>query len=197
MPKIIDFDEKRREISAQAVSVLAEEGLQASNLGKVAERCGVGRTTLYEYFPNMGKLVDFCLAETFEQLSTETLALREDRRLSATERLLKLMEFLEGYASQNKDRMILMLDFLLHPRRETPGVSFDVPSRVRIIRSELERVLTEAVDSGEIRHVEPASMAFTLFSFVEAASIHGALYDNLSLQSTLRDIKILIQGLRL
>jgi AcrR family transcriptional regulator len=196
MPKVIDFEEKRREISAQAVKVLAVEGIQASNLGKVATRCGMGRTTLYEYFPNMGKLVDFCLAETFEQLATETLAVREDRSLAATERLLKLMEFLESYANQNKDRMILVLDFLLHPKRETPGVSFDVPSHVRIIRSELERVLTEAVKAGEIQELDPASMAFTLFSFVEAASIHGALYDNLSLQSTLRDIKTLIQGLR-
>lgn len=196
MPKIIDYEAKRREIAAKAVPILARDGLQESNLGRVADSCGMGRTTLYQYFRNMGELVSFTLEDTFARMSAESASLRGDASLGPVERLLSFMRFLEREAILDKDRMILVLDFLLHPRRARADVSFDVPEHVRMLRAELEAVLAAAAASGELRPLDAKSMAFTLFAFVEAATVHSALYDNISLDATLRDIEILVEGLR-
>jgi AcrR family transcriptional regulator len=196
MPKIIDYDARRQEIAAKAASVLARDGILEANLGKVADSCGLGRTTLYQYFRNIGELVEFTLAETFGRLDQEAELLQRDRGIDAVDRLLRFLAFLEEVAIKDKDRMVLVLDFLLHPHRKQEGVSFDVQERVRTLRSELEAILTEAVASGELRAMDTKSMAFTLFAFIEAATIHGALYDNISLESTMRDIALLIEGLR-
>jgi len=196
MPKIIDYDAKRREIADKAAAVLARDGIMEANLGKVADLCGMGRTTLYQYFQNIGQLVDFTLAETFSRLDAEAEAILQDSSLPAVDRLVSLMQYLERVAILDKDRMVLVLDFLLHPRRETPGVSFDVQHHVRILRGELERMLDQAIASGEIVKVDAKSMAFTLFAFVEASTVHGALYDNISLEDSMRDINLLIAGLR-
>jgi hypothetical protein len=67
---------------------------------------------------------------------------------------------------------------------------------VRILRGELEGILAEAVASGELRSMDTKSMAFTLFAFIEAATVHSALYDNISLENTMRDIDLIIDGLR-
>jgi AcrR family transcriptional regulator len=196
MPKIIDYDARRREIAAKSVPVLVRDGIQEANLGKIADECGMGRTTLYQYFRNIGELIEFTLAEVFEGLDAEANALLKDASLGSAERLLRFMRYLEREAIQDKDRMVLVLDFLLHPQRRTPGVAFNVQERVRRLRAELERILERAVAEGELRPLDPKSMAFTLFAFVEAATIHGALYDNISLDNTMRDIDILIAGLR-
>jgi AcrR family transcriptional regulator len=196
MPKIIDYEARRREIAAKAASVLARDGILEANLGKVADSCGLGRTTLYQYFRNIGELVEFTLEETFTRLDGEAELLRKDRELNALDRLLRFMRFLEEVAIRDKDRMVLVLDFLLHPRREQKVVSFDVQERVRILRCELEAILAEAVASGELREMDTGSMAFTLFAFIEAATVHGALYDNISLEDTARDIRLLVDGLR-
>jgi AcrR family transcriptional regulator len=196
MPKIIDYEAKRREIAAKAVTVLARDGIQEANLGKVADECGMGRTTLYQYFRNMGALIDFTLAETFERLDAQAYTLIRNSSLDPVERLRRFMRYLEGVAIIDKDRMVLVLDFLLHPRRLVPEVSFDVQERVRQLRGELELILAKAVEAGELRLADPKSMAFTLFAFIEAATVHGALYENISLDSTMRDIDVLIDGLR-
>lgn len=140
--------------------------------------------------------MEFTLAETFGRLDQEAELLQRDHGIDAVDRLLRFLAFLEEVAIKDKDRMVLVLDFLLHPRRKQEGVSFDVQEHVRTLRRELEAILTEAVASGELRAMDTTSMAFTLFAFIEAATIHGALYDNISLESTMRDITLLIEGLR-
>ena len=196
MPKIIDYDARRREISATAISLLVRDGIQEANLGKIADRCGMGRTTLYQYFRNIGELIDFALAETFERLDAEANALRQDSSIGAVDRLFRFMQYLERVAILDKDRMVLVLDFLLHPHRETPGIAFDVQEHVRILRGELEQILAQAIAAGELRCADAKSMAFTLFAFIEAATVHSALYDNISLENTMRDINLLISGMR-
>jgi AcrR family transcriptional regulator len=195
MPKIIDYDARRLEIASKAAAVLARDGIQETNLGKIADRCGVGRTTLYQYFRNIGELIDFTLAETFARLDAEAEAILRESGLRAVDRLVRLMQYLERVAILEKDRMVLVLDFLLHPRREMPGIEFDVPQHVRILRSELEKMLDQAIAAGDIVKIDAKSMAFTLFALVEASTVHGALYDNISLDDTMRDIRILINGL--
>jgi AcrR family transcriptional regulator len=195
MPKIIDYDARRLEIASKAAAVLARDGIQEATLGKIADSCGVGRTTLYQYFRNIGELIDFTLADTFARLDAEAEAILQASDLRAVDRLIHLMQYLERIAVQDKDRMVLVLDFLLHPRRKVQGVEFDVPQQVRILRDELEKMLEQAVAAGDIVKVDAKSMAFTLFALVEASTVHSALYDNISLDDTMRDIRILITGL--
>jgi Transcriptional regulator len=196
MPKIVDYDAKRREIASTAISVLVRDGILEANLGKIADECGMGRTTLYQYFRNIGELIDFSLADTFADLDAEADALLGDGEMDAVERLVRFMRYLERVAILDKDRMVLVLDFLLHPSRQSPGVAFDVQERTRVLRGELAKVIGRAVESGKLKPIDPGSMAFTLFAFIEAATVHGALYDNISLEDTMRDIELLIDGLR-
>ncbi len=196
MPKIVDFDAKRREIASKAVALLVRDGIQETNLGKVAESCGMGRTSMYEYFRNIGELIDFTLEETFTQMREGFKALLQNRNDSAAEQIVNLMQYLETFAVREKERMVLVLDFLFHPDRVTPGVSFDVQAQVRLLRAELERLLVASVKSGEICPVNTSSMAFTLFAFIEAATVHAALYRNVRLDETMGDIRILIDGLK-
>ncbi len=196
MPKIVDYEARRREIADKAVSVMVRDGIQEANLGKVADLCGLGRTTLYQYFRNIGEVVEFTLEEVFGRLDHDTSAMYDDPSIGAADKLLRIMEYLERAAVLDKGRMVLVLDFLLHPNRETPSVAFDVQEHVRKLRAGLERVLAAAIASGELRPIDSKSMAFTLFSFIEAATVHSALYDNISLEGTLRDIRLLIDGLR-
>jgi AcrR family transcriptional regulator len=196
MPKIVDYEAKRREIASKAISVLVRDGILEANLGKIADECGMGRTTLYQYFRNIGELIDFSLADTFADLDAEADSLLGDAGIDAVERLVRFMRYLERVAILDKERMVLVLDFLLHPRRQSPGVAFDVQERTRVLRGELARVIELAVASGKLKPIDPASMAFTLFAFIEAATVHGALYDNISLEDTMRDIELLIDGLR-
>ncbi|PKL24654.1 MAG: hypothetical protein CVV47_09470 [Spirochaetae bacterium HGW-Spirochaetae-3] len=196
MPKIVDYDARRKEIAEKTVAVLVRDGFRELKLGKVADLCGIGRTTIYQYFRNIGQIIDFALADVFRTLNAEIDAVTHDQGIKPTDKLLRIMDYLERVAILDKESMILVLDFLLHPNREMPGVGFNVQEHVRALRVGLERILTIGIDAGEIRPLDPKSMAFTLFSFVEAATVNSILYGNISLEDTLRDMRILMEGLR-
>lgn len=195
MPKIIDYEARRREIADKAVTVLRRDGIREANLGKVADLCGLGRTTLYQYFRNINEVVEYSLEEFFSSLDAEANAIGSDPELKPLDKLYRFVEHLERVAILDKDRMVLVLDFLLHPQRKTPGIEINVQERVRLLRAELEVIIAQAAASGEIAVADTKSMAFTLFAFIEAASVHSALYDNISLEDTKRDIALLISGL--
>ncbi len=196
MPKVVDFDAKRREIAEKAVAVLVKNGIQETNLGKIAGHCGMGRTTLYEYFANVGELINFTLEETFRRLFADIDAIRDDRTGNATDRIIRYVKYIEAFLFAEKDRMILLFDFLFHPDRETPGVTFNSQEHIRTLRLGLQAIIEEAVKAGELKPVDPASMAFTLFASIEGATIHAVLYDRTLAEKTMRDLELLIEGLR-
>jgi AcrR family transcriptional regulator len=196
MPKIIDYETRRREIAALAISVLVRDGIQKASMASIALSCGMRRTTLYQYFSHVGELVDFTLSEIFGTLDAKAVALLTDSSLGPVERLLLFMHDLAREAITDRNRMVLVLDFLLHPHRKVPGVEFDVQEHVRTLRGELENMLSRAIEGGELHAIDAKSMAFTLFAFIEAATVHAALYENISLENTIRDVDRLILGLR-
>jgi AcrR family transcriptional regulator len=194
MPKIVDREARRRDIATKAVAVLVRDGIQDAHLGKVADECGLGRTTLYDSFKNLGELIDYTLAETFDLLEAE--ALQDDPTLDPVEKVRRFMHLQARVAIEEKEKMVLVLDLLLHPHRQNPGRTFNAPERVRTLRAELAGLLEAAVAAGDLKPFDAKSMAFTLFSFVEAATVHAVYYDNIRLDATVRDIDLLIEGLR-
>jgi AcrR family transcriptional regulator len=56
-PKPVDKDKKRREIAAAAMSVFAERGFEATSVREVAEKAGIGKGTIYEYFSSKEEII--------------------------------------------------------------------------------------------------------------------------------------------
>jgi len=67
MPKIVDRDQTKSLIREAARAVYAERGLAQTGLVHVARRAGMGRATLYHYYPTKEALV----ADIAEELLAE------------------------------------------------------------------------------------------------------------------------------
>ncbi|MBW2270609.1 MAG: TetR/AcrR family transcriptional regulator [Deltaproteobacteria bacterium] len=63
MPKLVDRDAQRRQILAAARAVFAEHGLEGTGLTHVAEAAGMGRSSLYHYYPDQAALVQDLLRD--------------------------------------------------------------------------------------------------------------------------------------
>ncbi|MBU1239760.1 TetR/AcrR family transcriptional regulator [Myxococcota bacterium] len=56
-PKIINREEKSREIALAALTVFAEHGFESTSMSQVAEAAGIGKGTIYEYFHSKTDLI--------------------------------------------------------------------------------------------------------------------------------------------
>ena len=52
MAIIVEHDKRRKEILEKSLEVFASEGYEDVTFQKIADRCGITRTTLYIYFNN-------------------------------------------------------------------------------------------------------------------------------------------------
>lgn len=57
MPKVVDHDRLRCEIRSAALDVFAARGVKGTGLAHVASALGLGRSTLYHYYPDKRALV--------------------------------------------------------------------------------------------------------------------------------------------
>ncbi|MFH1810016.1 MAG: TetR/AcrR family transcriptional regulator [Pseudomonadota bacterium] len=55
-PKIVDREQKRSEIALVALEIFADKGFEAASMSLVAERAGIGKGTIYEYFESKEEL---------------------------------------------------------------------------------------------------------------------------------------------
>ena len=84
MPKIVDHDQRRRELAAAALRVIAREGLEGATTRAVAVECGWSTGVLKHYFQNKDELLQAALRE-LERLNLERFesALHEDSGFEA------------------------------------------------------------------------------------------------------------------
>ena len=52
MSIVVEHEKRRWEILEKALDVFMEEGFEDVTFQKIADRCGITRTTLYIYFKN-------------------------------------------------------------------------------------------------------------------------------------------------
>lgn len=194
MPKIVDYDVRRKEIAAHAVSVFVKDGLAESNLSKIASLCGFGRTTIYKYFKNKEEIFLFTLEEIFEKVEGQITRISTNSELHASDKLAALLEVFVRASVEDKERMILVMDLILV--RNSQGLEARTRDRVMSLRAVFERVLREGIAAGQLRDVKPAPMAYALFSLVEAYVLQNSLFTGYSSDDALEATKVLLEGLR-
>jgi AcrR family transcriptional regulator len=196
MPKIVDYERRRREIAEKAVPVFAEDGFHDTNLSKIAGLCGFGRTTIYKYFKDKDEIFLFVLADIFERLETAAAAIVVDHSRDAIDRLEGLLESMVRDSIEDRNRMLIVLDLILRLKRDEGAFSSETRERLVGLRAYYERVLTEGMASGEIREGDPAALASVLFSIVESFVLQRSLFDSLSFDKSLEATRLFIEGLR-
>lgn len=146
MPKLWDetIEAHRRAVrdaTLDATAVLvAEHGLRSVTMSQIAQKTGIGRATLYKYFPD----IEAILAAWHErQVSAHIrqLAALRDRGATAAERLETV---LEAYALIQHEQHASELAALLHRGEH-------VVRAQQQLRDFIVDLLTEGAASGELR----------------------------------------------
>ncbi len=165
MPKVVDPAVQREEIRAAAREVFAARGVRGTGLVHVADAAGMGRSSLYHYYPDKDALLADMVGEMLEQeqrLFRACLA-GEGTPLERLERLARACAALfPEWAVFGR----AFLDLRLQDARELRGF-------FRALRADLAEVIAEGQAEGSMAE-DPAAP-------VQASVLIGAI-DGLLLQ---------------
>jgi TetR/AcrR family transcriptional regulator, cholesterol catabolism regulator len=107
MPKGIpltedEIDRRRHEIFHSSVALILKQGFAGTSMQEIAEAAGVGKSTLYDYFPTKDHVLLFVFEEELDkfQAQAEGLAAWE---IPVQEKLIKILEAHLEYLLNNKN----------------------------------------------------------------------------------------------
>ena len=163
-----DIRAKRRaEILSAATREFAEMGYERAKIEEIARRAGIGKSTVYEYFPSKSELLTAVLAEEFRSMNREFEAFF-DKPISFREKLSALLG--GGTGKLLLDR----IGTLMNVRDTAPAMQFMKKfgkTERDFILALLEKSVCCAIDTGEIRaDTQPRFAAMLVLALLMTAS---------------------------
>jgi AcrR family transcriptional regulator len=170
-------------ILATTAALVAKHGLRSLTMSQIAEQTGIGRATLYKYFPD----VEAILAAWHERQIAAHLQQLTDLRDQAGDAGQRLNAVLEAYALISHDthgHHDSELAAILHRDEQVTRAQHQLRDMIRDL-------LTEAVATGEVRNdVAPDELASYCLHALAAA---GSLPSKAAVQ---RLVTVTLAGLR-
>ncbi|MGE4549018.1 MAG: TetR/AcrR family transcriptional regulator [Intestinibacillus sp.] len=187
-----DIRTKRRaEILSAAAREFAEMGFERAKIEEIARRAGIGKSTVYEYFPSKNELLTAVLTEEFQSMNCEFEAFF-DKPIGLRD---KLVAILDGDAGK------LLLDkigTLLNVRDTAPAMQF----MRKFGRTErdfmlalLEKSVCRAIGTGEIRaDIRPHLAAMFILALMMTAS-NQLIFGDVTEQVLAETVDYLFEGI--
>lgn len=196
MPKIVDYDDKKHEIAEKAVHVFIEKGYHKTKLSNIARVCGMGRTTLYQYFRNKDAIFHYVVKQGVESYKAECRNLIDNNELSYLKKIEKIIEKLVKWQDYN-NVMIIFIELWLLLRRERSKMEEELYVYVVELRQMFKSLLKEAIKAKEIKDVNLEAMSYTLFGLIESIALQRFWNKNINIEEHLKAVDMLIDGLRI
>jgi AcrR family transcriptional regulator len=165
------LESHRREVQDAVIDatirLVEDQGLLSVTMSRIAEETGIGRATLYKYFPDVGAILR---AWHGREISAHLRQLAEARD-RADRPLARLRAVLETYASIARDSHShhhAELAELLHRGEQVPHAEAQ-------LRKILRELLAEGARAGEVRtDVTPDELAsYSLYSLAAARAMES------------------------
>jgi AcrR family transcriptional regulator len=144
--------EKGPLILKAAVEVFAEQGFAAVRVADIADRAGIGKGTVYEYFSSKDELL-FAVFEWMNELVYDRLAELIERGGTARQRLQRMLELGAEITREQVEMQAVVLDFWSASRgtRSEERYNQACLETFRTYRSLVANVIRDGQRSGELR----------------------------------------------
>lgn len=194
MPKIVDYELKKQEIIEKAKEVFAKRGYYNTNIADISEKCGMGRTTIYQYFKNKDEIFYYTIGGFLEELKVKVEAIVSDQSLTFLEKLKKLVfELTSEYEHNNI--FVLLMEIWIILKRENNELLEMLKNYTQELKIQINNLISQGIAANEIKPIDSESMADTIYSFIESFTLQS-VSNNIDKQRKLSSLNILIDGLR-
>jgi len=175
--------EVREAILDTTAALVAEQGLRSVTMSQIAEETGIGRATLYKYFPDVEAIL-FAWHERQIAGHLEYLADVRDQAGDAGERLEAVLEAYALISHESHGHHDTELAAFLHRDRQ-------IPRAEQQLRAMIRDLLTEGAESGDLRDdIAPDELASYCLHALAAA---GSLQSKAAVR---RLVTVILAGLR-
>ena len=169
MAIVVEHDKRKQEILQKSLDVFIEEGYEDATFQKIADRCGITRTTLYIYFKNKHEIFLGSIKELLADLEISLKKIMNTSSLNAELSLRKVLSTLADSIESNKKLFSVLLNYLMQLKKSGVDTNERVLRRVIRLRHLLSTILIKGIQSKEFKEINVKDINDTLYGLLESA----------------------------
>ena len=172
MSIVVEHEKRRKEILKKALDVFIDEGYIDATFQKIADRCGITRTTLYIYFKNKKEIFSYSIKLLLAGIEDDIKVIASNKSLHSVEKIINVLHHIFQHLEKNRRLLSVVLDYILHISKTNIDPERRISRRTIRMRHILVSMVIEGVNSGQLKKVNIKTTTDFLYSFVEAAVFH-------------------------
>ena len=193
MSIVVEHDKRRHEILEKALDVFMDEGFEDVTFQKIADRCGITRTTLYIYFKNKRDIFNYSIKQLLQGLEEDIAKIRLEKSLSYVDQLKQVMIVILERLEENQRLLIVVLNYLSYLKKGDHDPDYRVRRRTVRLRHFLNAILIEGIRAGEFAKINVREANETLYGVLEAAVFRLSILHRSSIDDLKNAVDLLVQ----
>jgi AcrR family transcriptional regulator len=168
MSIVVEHEKRRREILEKALDVFVDEGYEDVTFQKIADRCGITRTTLYIYFKNKKEIFNYSIKQLLIEVEGDLIRLRKERGLNCGDKLIRVISVIIDRLEENRRLLSVILNYLLYISKGSANPNDRVRRRTIRLRHILATIMIEGIRAGELAPVNIRAADDLLYGLIES-----------------------------
>ncbi len=177
MTVLVDHSRRRVEILERAFELFAEEGFAGVTYQKIADRCGVSRTSIYKYFKDKDQIFVYAIKLATDNLSASVKKVVERDEWSTVDKIRRVMRLTARLLEENRVFLTVVLDYLTSLKSAGGDVRRKARRHTFGFRFLLGRLVADAMAKGQLRPGDAELVAARLYCIVEAYVLNLTVID--------------------
>ena len=182
MPKIVNHDERKREIVNSALNVFSRQGYHSASFGDIASASGLSHTNVYNYFKNKDEIFHYAVEELLDTLSMSIESIIRQQDLSLAQKLQKIYQVFTNEFGEGKYTSII-LDLALRLKREDTTTAETLDDATKSLRRKIEMLF--AGERALLPSPQVAAVTTLFFSLVESSIMRSLFTDSAFVQQNI------------
>lgn len=184
MAAFVEHEKRKQEILKKSLDLFIEEGYEDVTFQKIADRCGITRTTLYIYFNNKREIFLWSIKQLTSNVEKELMNIISNKDLNAIDCLKNTINKIFDICEENKQLFTVLLSYLIQLQKSGADVNEKVTRRVIKIQHLLTIVILRGQNNGEIKkNLSVKDINDLLYSLMESAIFKLSVLDKKKLDN--------------
>lgn len=195
MAIVVEHDKRRAEILKKSLEVFVEEGYDDVTFQKIADRCGITRTTLYIYFKNKREIFLWSIKQLTGNIELKIREVITDKAITATSALRQMLDIIVGACEENRELFSVLLSYLLNLSKTGGDPSERVRRRLVRLQHLLSTIIIKGVKNGEFKQVNVKSANEMLYGLIQSAIFRLSVLGEKDIRDVRDSLNLAVDGL--
>lgn len=194
MAIVVEHDKRRKEILEKSFDLFCRDGYEDVTFQKIADACGITRTTLYIYFKNKKEIFAWSIKQFTLDLEKQLLKIVKEKSDSSELCIRAICDHIIDEEQKNHALFTVLLSYLMQIKKTGEDPDERVRRRTVRMRHLLSTLIIRGQNAGEFKKLPVKDMEELLYTLLESAIFRLAVLNQDDISVVKTSVNLVIDG---